>query len=135
MAVKDARPTAKTPAKTLPDWSVRKLQLALRGDSQGGAIPGHQGLTEGEMADAMNRCRLAAAEITLAAKTLTTSGETTEWRVHPSPVDSLRKALVDDFGGKVLADKIRPDPRNRGKNCVAEIVLKQGAQLKKQRAL
>ena len=34
--VTDARPTAKTPAKTLPDWSVRKLQLGLRGDSQGG---------------------------------------------------------------------------------------------------
>ena len=30
--VTDTRPTAKTPAKTLPDWSVRKLQLGLRGD-------------------------------------------------------------------------------------------------------
>ena len=30
--VTDARPTAKSPAKILPDWSVRKLQLGLRGD-------------------------------------------------------------------------------------------------------
>ena len=79
--VTDTRTTAKTPAKTLPDWSVRKLQLGLRGDSQGGDIPGHQGLTEWEMVEAMNRCRLAAAEVTLAAKTLTTSEGTSEW-VH-----------------------------------------------------
>ena len=87
------------------------------------------------MVDGMKRCRLAAAEATPAAKTLTTSEGTTDWGVHQSLVDSLRKALVDEFGGKVLADKIRPDPANRGKNCVAKIVLKQGAQSKKQRAM
>ena len=68
------------------------------------------------MVDAMNRGRLAAAEVTLAAKTLTTSEGTSEWGVHQSLVDSLRKALVEEFGRKVLADKIRPDPPNRGKN-------------------
>ena len=30
--VTDARPTTKTPANTLPDWSVRKLQWGLRGE-------------------------------------------------------------------------------------------------------
>ena len=50
-------------------------------------------------------------------------------------MDSLRKALVEEFGGKVLADKIRPDPPKRGKNSVAEIVLKQGRQSRKQRAM
>ena len=83
----------------------------------------------------MNRCRLAAAEVTLAAKTLTTSEGTSGWGVHQSLVDSLRKALVEEFGGKDLADKIRPDPANREKNYVAEIVLKQGAQSRKQRAM
>ena len=87
------------------------------------------------MVDAMNRCCLAAAEATLAAKTLTTSEGTTEWGAHLSLVDRLRKALVEEFGWKVLADKIRPNPPNRGNNCVAEIVLKQGAQSKKQRAM
>ena len=71
--VTDAQLTAKTLAKTLPNWSGLKLQLGLRGDSQGGDIPGHQGLTEGEMVDTMNRCRLAEVEVTLAGKTLTTT--------------------------------------------------------------
>ena len=71
----------------------------------------------------------------MAAKTLTTSEGTSEWEVHQSLVDSLRKAVVEEFGGKVLADKIRPDPPNRGKNCVPEIVLKQGAQSKEKRAM
>ena len=47
------------------------------------------------MVEGMNRCRLAAAEVTLAAKTLTTSEGTSEWAVHQSLVDSLRKALVE----------------------------------------
>ena len=55
--------------------------------------------------------------------------------MHQSLVDSLRKALVEEFGGKVLADKIRPDPPNRWKICLAEIFLKQGAQSKTQRAV
>ena len=54
----------------------------------------------------MNRCRLAAAEVTLAAKRLTTSEGTSECGLHQSLVDGLRKALVEEFGGKVLADKI-----------------------------
>ena len=87
------------------------------------------------MVDAMNRCRLAAAEMTVAAKTLTTSEGTPDRGVHQSLVDSLRRALVEEFGVKVLADKIRPEPPNRGKNCVAEVFLKQGAQSKKQRAM
>ena len=83
----------------------------------------------------MTRCRLAASEVTLAVKTLTTSEGTTEWGVHQSLVETLREALVEEFGRKVLADKIRPDPPNRGKNCVVHIVVKQGAQSKKQRAM
>ena len=83
----------------------------------------------------MNRWRLAEAEVTLEAKTLTTSEGTSEWGVHQSLVDSLRKALVEEFGRRVLTDKIRPDPPNRGKSCVAKIVLKQGAQSKKQTAM
>ena len=79
------------------------------------------------MVDAMNRCRLAAVEVTLAAKSLTTSEGTSEWGVQQSLVDSFRRALVEEFGGRVLSNKSRPDSPNRGKNCVAEIVLKQVA--------
>ena len=38
----EGRRTAKTPAKTLSDWSVRKLQLGLRGESQGVFFLGHK---------------------------------------------------------------------------------------------
>ena len=58
-----------------------------------------------------------------------------EWGDHRDLLDGFRKALIAEFGGTVMADKIRPNPPNLGKNLVAEIVLTPCAQSKKQTAM
>ena len=91
-------------------------------------------LDDDELLEVMNRCG-ARQPPEVAARALTVSDGKTECVVHQDLVEGFRQALIAEFGGTVLADKIRPNPPNRGKSCVAEIVLKPCAQFERQRAM
>ena len=91
-------------------------------------------LDEDELLEFMDRCGAPRLR-EVAMKALTVSDGKKDRGVHQELVEGFRQALIAEFGGKVLADKIRPNPPDRGKNCVAELVLKPRAESKKQRAM
>ena len=91
-------------------------------------------LDEDDLLEVMERCG-APRLPEVARKALTVSDGKTEWGVHLDLVEGFRQALIAEFGGTVLADKIRPNPPNRRKKCVAELLLKPCAQSKKQRVM
>ena len=126
--------TGPAKGKTVPTWSIRKLQLGLPGRTSGGDIPPLTRLDGDEMPEVMNRCG-APQPPEVPARALTVSDERTEWLFHQDLVEGFRQAFIAEFGGTVLADRIRPNAPNRGKNWVAEIVLKPCAQSKKQRTM
>ena len=48
--------TGPAKGKTLPTWSIRKLQLSLPGRTSGGDIPSLTRLDEDELLEVMDRC-------------------------------------------------------------------------------
>ena len=64
----------------------------------------------------MNRCG-APQPPEVAARALTVSDGKTEWAVQQDLVEGFRQGLIADFGGTVLADKIRPSLRTAKKTA------------------
>ncbi len=69
------------------------------------------------------------------ARVITSDSSDSEWGEHQALVDELRAKLNEDYDNIVLGEEIFPDPPHRGPHCTAHIILKPGAQPKKQKQI